>query len=166
MIVRCTRKLGAELEVRHQDLEPAPVNPATFEDWHANLVRIDRRKCLLLVDSKTLFTFLVPGVLRRDLAPFGELLTTHLAEALFAHLVELNNVPVLLTRSPVVFAPTNSRKVLGSMNEYAFLFKRHIDCAGGLQGIDLRALHRRMNETPMRMLGHDTAIDRVRNEFA
>ena len=75
MIVRCTRKLLRELSIRTEDLESGHEFRGLFGDWHANLLRIDQRKCLLLTDTGTLFTFLVPAVLRRDLLDFGRLLT-------------------------------------------------------------------------------------------
>lgn len=30
--------------------------------WHANLIQIDRRKCLLFVNERTLFDFIMPDV--------------------------------------------------------------------------------------------------------
>ena len=57
VIVRCTRKL---LDViRPGQLADAP---ADGDDWYANLLRIDGRKCLLLTHADTLFTIFEPGV--------------------------------------------------------------------------------------------------------
>jgi len=96
---------------------------------------------------------------------FGEIISVHVAETLFAHGVELNLVPALRTVPTVEFAKTSDRRVLGSMNEYAFLFKVHIAHAGGLKRVDVRELNKTMNETPMGTLRYDSAIDAVRSEL-
>ncbi len=52
MILRCTNKLLAVIGAPLADPAPAP----DAEDWYANLLWSDRRKCLLLTHSGTLFT--------------------------------------------------------------------------------------------------------------
>ena len=52
MILRCTRKLLTVLGPAAAEPAPAP-DPG---DWYANLLRFDRRTCLLLTHSATLFT--------------------------------------------------------------------------------------------------------------
>jgi hypothetical protein len=53
VILRCTKKL---LSV----IGPVPISETTpdAEDWYANLLWFDRRKCLLLTHVGTLFTIL------------------------------------------------------------------------------------------------------------
>jgi hypothetical protein len=46
VILRCTRKLLAVIRLPVADPAPAP----DAEDWYANLLWFDRRKCLLLTD--------------------------------------------------------------------------------------------------------------------
>jgi hypothetical protein len=52
VILRCTRKLLTVLGSAVAEPAPAP-DP---EDWYANLLWFDRRTCLLLTHSATLFT--------------------------------------------------------------------------------------------------------------
>jgi uncharacterized protein DUF6933 len=52
VILRCTRKL---LAVIGPALVPGPAPAPSPEDWYANLLWRDRRKCLLLTHSATLF---------------------------------------------------------------------------------------------------------------
>ena len=66
MIIRCTQKLLKELRVK--PVESDVVSEA--ESWHANLLRIDRRKCVLFTHDTTLFSFLVPGLRRPDFDHF------------------------------------------------------------------------------------------------
>ena len=158
MIVRCTRKLLRELSIRDEDLDSGHDAAGLFEDWHANLLRIDRRKCLLLTDSRTLFVFLVPGILRRDLLAFGDLLGTHCSETLQSHGIDPKHVPALASGEAVRFAKTNDRRVLGSMNDYAFQFKVHIEHEGGLEHCNISSLNQKINGTPMGTLRRATRI--------
>ena len=164
MIVRCTRKLLREMSIRDEDLDSGHAT-GLFEDWHANLVRIDRRKCLLLTDSRTLFVFLVPGILHRDLLAFGDLLSAHCSETLRSHGIAPKNVPALASGEPVRFAKTNDRRVIGSMNDYAFQFKVHIEHEGGIEHCNISSLNHKINETPMGTLSYDSAIRAVRSEL-
>jgi len=43
----------------------------TDQDWYANLLWLDRRKCLLLAHAGTLFSAFVPDVHKADLVPIG-----------------------------------------------------------------------------------------------
>ena len=56
VILRCTRRLLAVIGPTLVG-EPAPAPDA--EDWYANLVWFDRRKCLLLTHAATLFSIFV-----------------------------------------------------------------------------------------------------------
>src|SRR6266511_3701164 len=68
MIVRCTNKLLQLLEARAASLVQAP---PTEDDWYANLLWLDRRKCLLLTHDGTLFSVVTADMHKRDLQPFG-----------------------------------------------------------------------------------------------
>ena len=68
MIVRCTKKLLDLLAGGARSLSDLP---AADEDWYANLLWIDREKCLLLTHAGTLFSVVMPGVRVGELRPIG-----------------------------------------------------------------------------------------------
>ena len=45
--------------------------PPSDDDWYLNLLWLDRRKCLLLTHSETLFSVFRAGVRAADLRPLG-----------------------------------------------------------------------------------------------
>jgi hypothetical protein len=51
VVLRCTKKL---LDLLGRTVSPTE-QPSSGDDWYANLLRTDRRKCLLLVHVDTLF---------------------------------------------------------------------------------------------------------------
>ena len=64
-LLHCTQKLLKELgKPPLQNPDTSPENSEGLGNWYANLLRIDRRKCLLFTNEKTLYTFLIPKVLK------------------------------------------------------------------------------------------------------
>src|SRR3990167_4030801 len=55
--IRCTKKLLAELP---SPLEDAVSKSTILGDWHAKLLQIERRKCVLFTNDETLFSVFVP----------------------------------------------------------------------------------------------------------
>jgi len=56
--------------------------PAGEDDWYANLLWIERRKCLLLTHAGTLFPVFVADVRKRDVTDLGVLVADRVAAAL------------------------------------------------------------------------------------
>jgi hypothetical protein len=41
-------------------------------NWYCNIIRIDRKKCLLFTNEKTLYSFLLPNVLKKNITNIAE----------------------------------------------------------------------------------------------
>jgi hypothetical protein len=67
VVVRCTGKLLNLLGQQRTSLVDAP---SSDDDSYANLLWIDRRKCLLIMHAGTLFSLLVADIRVSDLRPF------------------------------------------------------------------------------------------------
>lgn len=79
MLVRCTARLLDLLDKSQLVLvDDLPGD----DDWYANLLWLDRRKCLLLTHAGTLFPIFIADVRKRDLQPPGPLLTAQIEAAL------------------------------------------------------------------------------------
>lgn len=66
-IIRCTKKLQTEMGLKNADLVASEYQSSVLGGWHANLLLIDRQKCVLFVNDKTLFNFLVPAVTKPEI---------------------------------------------------------------------------------------------------
>jgi hypothetical protein len=140
VVVRCTRRLLDLLGLRGAALG---VVPPSEDDWYANLLWLNRRKCLLVVHAGTLFAVFVGDVRAAGLRPFGERIVGVVQGAL---LEEGLPVDVLgsLDAGGVAIAKTASRHVLGVMNEMAFECGWHVDEAGGLDSVNSDELNHRL----------------------
>jgi hypothetical protein len=140
VILRCTAKLLVLLGARPGTLaERAPSD----DDWYANLLWLDRRKCLLLVHGGTLFSVFTADIRKADLTPVGETVVELIHDALRDEELPKHTFGELEPRS-VTLAKTASRLVLGYMNEMARFCEYAVFGAGGLDRMDIQALNREL----------------------
>lgn len=161
VILRCTRKL---LAVIGPALATSAVPAPSPEDWYANLLWFDRRKCLLLTHSATLFSIFEPDVRAADLRATHPLLTRLIGRELRRENLPLATFP-LGDPDELVLARTADRKVLGCMNDMAFQCEIAIGDSGGLTRTDLatlnHSLHRNINSTRSYQRPIDLATQRL-----
>lgn len=149
-IIRCTKKLLAELRVK-----PSAETDSTGEigNWHANLLRFDRRKCVLFTHDATLYSFLIPGLRKPQFENIGEVFGQSLFKNLLWENFSQNQIEIMLNQlREISIGKTNNRSVLGSMNDLGFQLKYQIHGMGGLVNVDLAELNRRLNRIPMSKL--------------
>jgi hypothetical protein len=97
---------------------------------------VDGRKCLLLAHAGTLFSVFVPDIRKAGLVPIGPSVVG------IIH-TELESEGLLDSRR-VTLSKTESRVVLGYMNEMARFCEFAIDDVGGLARCDARELNREL----------------------
>ncbi len=156
MVLRCTRKLLDLL----RPAEPLADVPPTGNDWYANLLWIDRRKCLLLTHAGTLFAVFRPDVRKPDLQPLGDYVVSAVQAELLAEGLPLDPFG-RLDPAELHLARTASRSVLGFMNEMAFQIRWQAEGVGGLEYCDPRAINRQMRRTLYSKDGYTEPLDLV-----
>lgn len=140
VLLRCTARLLKLIGSRGGSLvDVAP----DVDDWYANVLTIERRKCLLMVHADTLF-----AVLDSDLrvAQFDDL-GLYVATLVVDELASEGLAGAVLgptDPSTVRVAKTASRSVLGHMNEMAFEVEHLVASSGGLQFTDVADVNRRL----------------------
>jgi hypothetical protein len=123
-----------------------PDLPATDEDWYANLLWLDRQKCLLLTHAGTLFSVFRAGVRAADLRP----IRLYVVEAVKAELHSESLPPDILGEldpDAVRIATTASRSTLGFMNEMAVHLRYQVAVAGGLNRCDINIVNHHLRRT-------------------
>lgn len=137
--------------------------PASTDDWYANLLRFDRRKCLLITHAGTLFPLFVPDVAAADLRGLGQLVERTAQRALLDEALPPKALGSL-DHSVLRLSRTASRRILGVMNDDATTCRYAITTEGGLDQTDVLELNRRLRRNLHSVDGgYATSLDSVRS---
>ncbi len=163
-IIRCTTKLLNELGAKPTN---TPDQPPSLCDWHANLLWLDRKKYVLFTNDQTLYSLLVHWMKTPRSADFLERFRSGLLKSLMSEgLAEAQVEYVLSEHAQVTITKTNSRSVLGSMNDLAFQIKSMIRMSGGLADADLPEITRQLNRIPMSAIKYNVGVDELKRRLA
>ena len=117
--LRCTSKLLKRLGTRGPGDPPPPDN--VLGDWFANILYTRQGHFILLVSERSLLPVLTTA---RDLDHLVPRFMNHLGEVLSALGVRRELIDRELSRmEPLYFGRTNSRSVLGTMNDFVQMFR-------------------------------------------
>ncbi len=114
--IRCTSKLLKRTGFHIESSLPEPTT--ALGNWYANILFFHRRQMLLFVSERSRLAVITPARETR-------LLASHLVQHLSVLLEELNAKPEWIDAeirqmADVRYAATNSRSVLGTMNDYKY----------------------------------------------
>ena len=156
-LIQCTQKLLKELPI---DQEIIMANfPSLLGNWHANLIRIERRKCVLFTNDETLYSFFIPGVKKQN---FQNLASTFMCHFIlnFKHegLDQYKDV-VMQERDRLEFTKSSSRSVLGTMNNMSYIISSYISRHGGMDEINYLKLNYHINNMPFNFPLKDNKYD-------
>ena len=126
-LIRCTQTLLKELGTPKAELVEKAQDPGLVGDWYANLFRVDRRKCILFTNARTLYAFVVLAVRKDMLRALEEFSCTLLEDNLGAEGFAERTIKLVLdAHRELEIGKTKSKSVLGSMNDYAYRFEYHV----------------------------------------
>lgn len=165
MILRCTKKLRDELKVARKDLLGSEPGLAALDEWFCDLLRIDRQKYVLCTHARTLFSVVLPQVRRADLAHLHTMLSGTVTGAMESEGFAAHAIESVVSLHEVRYGVTNSRSVLGSMNDIAYQYLGDVEMygeAGRLRGI----IGKRLNRNPLSAIGYRYAIEALRGEVS
>ncbi len=150
-LIRCTAKLLKEMGLKKSDLVDESPTISFLGQWHANLIYISRRKCILFANDKTLLNFIVPDISRAEIrnldAMFKSMLRCVLAQESYS---DENIEKILAEYTEIKIGKSNNRSALGSMNDLAFNYEYSIIESGGPHSPAIPAIIARLNRMPMR----------------
>jgi len=162
-VIRCTQKLLRELKQ-----EPTNVVPMNhlLGSWHANLLIIERHKCVLVTNDSTLYTIFIPCLTKPDFQVFSILFGQHLFKNLLNEDFSQKQIEAVLDEHrDIQYGKTNNRRVLGSMNDLAFQLKCHIKMDGGIKATNIPELNYNLNRTILSLIDYQHPIDMLRSKL-
>ena len=121
MILHCTKKLYNKLPESVKIAEPSTSaigTQAHWLNWHANIVTIQRRQCIIAVHDTTRFTLFIPCLTKKDFAN----LDWHFNDVFINTLLKSDMPPELVNVAatnyqPLTFDTICNRSVQGTMNQ-------------------------------------------------
>ncbi|MDQ3774107.1 MAG: hypothetical protein M3461_06920 [Pseudomonadota bacterium] len=161
LVIHCTQKLLAEIPDRFIDPSASGVG------WHANLLRLERRKCVLFTHDDTLYSVFVPGLRKRQFEQLDEVFGQRLFKALVWDDFAQTQIERMLEACRVIrFTRSSNRSVLGSMNDIRFQIGSYVEHDGGLTSADLAQLHHALNRIPFSAIGYGYSVERLQEYLA
>jgi len=162
-IIRCTQKLLKELKVKPVETEPSL---GLIGGWHANLLNIDRRKCVLITNDTTLYSVFMPGLRQPQFEMFPEIFGQELFRNLRCDNFTQQEIEIVLEElREIRIGKSNNRSVLGSMNDMTFRIKYLISRAGGLDAIDLTDLNQDINRNRLSAIGYGHPVEALKKKL-
>jgi len=154
LIFRVTQKLAKKLKIVPSAALPPHESP--FLDWTANLFMVSRWQCILLTNSCCLYSVVLPGKGVSNEKAFVETSTNALYEYMVLDGCEyIFNTHIASHIGTATICKTSDRRVLGSMNDFAYHTRVYL-LEMGLPGPLVNA---RLNDMPMSVL--DTRYPKV-----
>lgn len=160
---KCTKKVQDYLSLLPEEISPAELNSESLlGDWYVNLLVIDRRKCLLFVNERTLMSFIAFGIKKSNR------LKDQIHELFIHHLFQLGKLvdlpleglgQVLDEYFESRYSKTSSKRLLGHMNELAYLYQDIIMDEGGFTYCDLNRIIFDMNHMPQSNIGFKDSVE-------
>jgi len=158
-LIRCTQKLLKEIP---NQLVEDLADPAV-SGWHANLLRIERRKCVLFTHDETLFSVFIPELKKPDFVHLQDVFGQRLFKAMLWNEFTQTQIEAMLELCREIhFAKSSNRSVLGSMNDMRVQIEWYVERDGGLESVDLMRLHHDLNRTPYKAVGYQYPVERLR----
>ena len=161
--LRCTLKVQKQLGLSPNDLSEVKEPDSLLGNWYSNIFMVDRRKTLIFMSEHTLLSFVIYGVRKDNSKKISEILLRGIDQLLLMEGFDISEINrVFSGYESVQFTKTNSRSVLGNMNELVELYKHFILYDGGFGHCDLANIIQRINRTPQRNLGWSNSIEVIK----
>ena len=160
MQIRITDKLRKALSLKASDLESPTDDTTVMGCWYANLFTLERRKSIIFVNEKTLFSFVLIGLKKSNLDIIDEAFKMGLAQALQVNGFHDNEIAQLISDiGNISFTKTTNKSAIGSMVDLLYIFESFLYNSDN----ELDEIIRKLNMVPHVKRDPSFAVHAVRN---
>lgn len=163
LYLKCTMAVQKVVGLRKGDLTEAEASTTPLGNWYVHRFPIGRTHFFLFMSEVSLLSFvLYQGKIpvTPKTLPSMFLMGLHQLLAMKGYQTSVIDQVILGYRDGS-FSKTDSRKVLGCMNDLVNLYTAMVEAAGGLAACDLTGIIMRLNDMPQRTLDWGTSWDAV-----
>jgi hypothetical protein len=155
VVLRCTQQLLHRL--KRLDEEPSMKSTTRLGDWYGNVIRMGNRHVLLFISERSRLPVLIPI---RQSSKMATVLPAAVGEMLaWIGVPESLIAEERRQMSEIAFGRTNSRSLLGTMNDFALGARVHFITG---RNDSLEGIARALAETPILPLKGECPIDLTR----
>ena len=159
-LIRCTQKLLKELSQEPTNIVPLK---SFLGSWHANLLIVERHKCVLATNDSTLYTIFIPYLKKADFEVFHFIFRQNLNKNLVYEGFTQKQIEAILNEyQDIKYAKTNNRSVLGSMNDMRSQLEFRIQMNGGIKSTNIFELNHELNRIIFRAINYKHPIELLR----
>ncbi|USD62089.1 hypothetical protein J4N45_09090 [Vibrio sp. SCSIO 43140] len=158
--LRCTKKVQDVLGLKSSNLSEVKEESFVLGNWYVNTFTSNRRKCLLFMEEKTLMSFVLVGLRKEDHKGIGKVFQNGVnyllkSEGISPEVLQaFENAP-----EQIEYTKTDSKQLLGNMNDLLATYEYFIHYDGGLGVCDLNEITMKINRTPQRNLDWKYSVD-------
>jgi hypothetical protein len=164
MIFSCTKKVQDKLK-KYWPIEMEKEETG-LHNWYVDLINLERKNYFLFTNSASLFSFFVYAGTKKELSNIETLFSEKLKEMIVREISSGTDYidAAFPEDAPSRFLKTNSRSVLGSMNDFKEQLKIQVWHKGPLErSYDL--INHLINTCPMSGIQYDYPRNRMRTEL-
>jgi len=161
--LRCTQKLLKEIGITKSEVSDISQGDSILGNWYANIFIVDRRKAIVFVNERTFLSFIVYSISKRNIKDIKEIFINKLCQLLSLEGFSKNDIENNMKGcEEIQYTVTNSKTVLGNVNDIVHLYKHSILYDGGLKSCNLSEIIAQINRTPQRNLNWSNSIETVK----
>jgi len=163
MIFSCTKKVQDKLK-KYKPIE-SNKEETGFYNWYVDLINLERKNYFLFTNSKTLFTFFVYAGTKKELTNIENIFENKLEEQIIREVgTNPQFIKKVFNEKKYRFVKTNSRSILGSMNDFKIQIKIQVQHKGKLE-FTYDLINHLINEVPMGTLKYAQPVEVMRKEL-
>lgn len=161
--LRLTQKVQKAAGLKPENLSDIKESSLGLGSWTLNLFNQDRRKVLIFVNDRTLYSFILFGVRKEHYRNLAETFQRGFQQLLITDGFKPHEQEYLLEGTgDVGYSKTGSKKVLGNLNDLVWHYKYLISDAGGLEYADIGNIIGQLNRMPQRNIEWAYSVDAVK----
>jgi hypothetical protein len=150
-------------EIGSQHVSNDPLTRSPLGDWYGHIFMVEHRKSLIFINEPTLFVCLIVGVLRKGYRPIVSCFQTALAATLESMQFPEDEVRwVMSQHDEMQIGRATDRSTMGCLVNRVSDARFLVAAKGGLDLCDIEALTLELNRTPMKPIGYDCGLERMR----
>lgn len=160
--LRLTQKVQKAAGLKPSDLSEITEDGPGLGSWTVNVFNQERRKVLVFINDRTLYSFVLYGVRKDHYKILKETFCNGLQRLLTIDgFTSKEQAQLMQGCEGISYTKTNSKKVLGNLNDLSWHYQYLISEGGGLEHADIGEIISKLNRMPQKNIDWGYSVDAV-----